>query len=91
MTNMYARRVTLTLALLTTVAIACEKNPEPTETPSVQPPGNADADEGYDPCADKTCGDSCTVCAPDDADCVETMSVKQCSADGACTDQAVSC
>ncbi len=33
---------------------------------------------GYDPCAGKACGDTCTACAPDDRDCVETMVVKAC-------------
>ena len=45
--------------------------------------GDAGA-SGYDPCAGKTCGDQCTVCPPDDADCVETMVVKVCDAAGRC-------
>lgn len=91
---MYARRVTLALAFLMTAAIACDKDPTPPEAPAVEAPasdGSDDTAQTYDPCAGKTCGEGCTVCAPDDADCVETMSVKQCSAEGACTDQAVSC
>jgi hypothetical protein len=38
----------------------------------------------YDPCEGKACGDSCTVCAPDDPDCFETAVVKACDANGAC-------
>ena len=92
--GMYARRVTLTLAVLMTAAIACEKDPAPPQTPTADPGPSGEAGdepEAYDPCAGKSCGDACTLCAPDDSDCAETMSVKQCSADGACTDQAVSC
>lgn len=87
---MYARRVTLVLAFFMTAAVACEKDPTPTEAPAAEPPSGDEA-QAYDPCAGKACGDGCTVCAPDDPDCAETMSVKQCSADGACTDQPVSC
>ena len=32
-------------------------------------PSDADA---YDPCVDKSCGETCQVCPPDDNDCVET-------------------
>ncbi len=39
----------------------------------------------YDPCAGKACGDACRVCAPDAADCVETMEVKACDPTGRCT------
>lgn len=58
----------------------------PAEEPA--PPGSSG---DYDPCADKSCGDSCTICAPDDADCVETMEVKVCNASGECTGQAADC
>ena len=38
----------------------------------------------YEPCVDKACGDTCTLCAPDDADCAETAVVKTCSEEGVC-------
>lgn len=38
----------------------------------------------YEPCANKTCGEGCTECAPDDPDCVETDVVKACNEAGAC-------
>jgi len=47
--------------------------------------------DGYDPCAAKACGDTCTVCAPDDTDCVETAVVKMCDAEGECSATAPSC
>ena len=53
----------------------------------------AGADEGgdYDPCAGKSCGEQCSVCPPDDADCVETAVVKQCNAAGECSAEAATC
>ncbi len=42
-----------------------------------------DGDE-YDPCDGLTCGDECSLCAPDDDDCAETMEIKVCNADGKC-------
>ncbi len=39
----------------------------------------------YEPCANKTCGDTCTLCAPDDPDCFETDVIKFCHADGTCS------
>ncbi len=47
--------------------------------------------EAYDPCAGKACGDGCSVCPPDDADCVETAVVKMCDADGKCAATAPTC
>ena len=44
-------------------------------------PSDADA---YDPCVDKSCGETCQVCPPDDNDCVETGVVKACDAVGEC-------
>ena len=41
-------------------------------------------DEGYDACAGKTCGESCTACDPADAECVETAVEKACDPDGNC-------
>lgn len=46
-----------------------------------------DAEDGgaaYDPCGGKQCGDTCRVCRPGDASCVETAVIKECSADGRC-------
>lgn len=42
----------------------------------------------YQPCDGKAQGAYCTICAPDDTDCVETMEVKVCSADGLCRGKA---
>jgi hypothetical protein len=38
----------------------------------------------YDPCADRSCGDPCEECAPDDTDCVEDAAEKQCDLAGRC-------
>lgn len=45
----------------------------------------------YDPCADKACGDPCTVCAPGDADCVETAAAEACNILGSCTSDSSMC
>jgi hypothetical protein len=45
---------------------------------------HAECVKPYDPCAKKSCGDACTLCAPDDKDCVETEEVKTCNAQGVC-------
>lgn len=42
----------------------------------------------YDPCEDKGCGDPCTICDPDDADCVETGEFKVCNSQSICTSAA---
>lgn len=39
--------------------------------------GNGQA-PAYDACAGKACGETCTACAPDDRDCMETAIVKAC-------------
>ena len=39
----------------------------------------------WDPCAGKVCGDRCTICDPDDPECIETTVIKQCNMDGECT------
>src|SRR5690606_7626868 len=36
----------------------------------------------YDPCANKSCGDSCLICDPADSSCVETEEPKRCGPDG---------
>lgn len=54
----------------------------------------AAADAGpvpYLPCAGRTCGDACTLCAPGDPSCVETAVSKQCDLDGVCRASAPSC
>ncbi|HIA01105.1 MAG TPA: hypothetical protein EYN66_04245 [Myxococcales bacterium] len=38
----------------------------------------------YEPCADKNCGDSCTTCAPNASDCIETEEAKACNDNGEC-------
>lgn len=48
-------------------------------------------EETYDPCAGKACGEGCSVCPPDDGDCVETAVVKSCDADGKCSATAPTC
>jgi hypothetical protein len=42
---------------------------------------------GYDSCAGKSCGDACTICAPDDPGCMETEIAKVCDSDGECKPQ----
>jgi hypothetical protein len=39
---------------------------------------------GYDACGDKNCGDPCTVCDPDDPECVESTEAKACNSRGVC-------
>lgn len=46
---------------------------------------------GYDPCAAKSCGDSCRVCPPGDLGCVESAVLKQCNAQGACAPGRATC
>ena len=43
------------------------------------------ADHTYAPCAGKKAGAACRACPQNDGACVETMEVKTCNADGACT------
>ncbi|TDP64426.1 hypothetical protein [Bradymonas sediminis] len=57
----------------------------PSAAACTEPPGD------YEPCAGKVCGDSCTICDPSDPDCVETMVLKTCDPDGACTPSAAAC
>ena len=38
----------------------------------------------YDPCENKGCGESCSLCPPDDVDCEETTEIKVCSLGGEC-------
>jgi len=73
---------------------ACSSSTERTEPtpipgvsdPSAQPSATSTADPalGYLPCARKTTGDRCTVCAPHASGCVETDVIKTCTAKGTC-------
>ena len=40
--------------------------------------------DAYDPCADKACGETCSICDPTDNDCMETAEVKGCNHSGVC-------
>jgi hypothetical protein len=40
--------------------------------------------DGYAPCAAKSPGDPCRLCAPTDPSCVETMALKVCRSEGTC-------
>jgi hypothetical protein len=57
-------------------------------------PGPGDIDGGpapYDPCGDKQCGDTCSLCSPDDPNCVETGQPKVCQYDGSCSSYPTLC
>lgn len=45
----------------------------------------------YDPCENKSCGETCQLCPPGDAECSETGEVKACDRDGACLKRPVQC
>jgi hypothetical protein len=54
--------------------------------------GSGGSGGGYEPCAGKNCGETCTLCAPDDAGCVETNDLKVCSGpNGTCFAGAIDC
>ncbi len=53
--------------------------------------GDVPIGSDYEPCKDKTCGDACQLCAPNDPDCFETQEVKVCNDSGQCTGGATSC
>lgn len=40
--------------------------------------------DAYDPCEDKSCGEGCTACDPNDPDCVEDQVLKACNGEGLC-------
>ncbi len=54
-------------------------------------PAPTGQDGAYSPCAGKGCGESCSVCSPAATDCMETMVVKQCNAQGQCSTDPVDC
>jgi len=49
------------------------------------------SDPAYEPCAGKSCGDSCRSCDPADSTCSETEEPKRCGPDGTCEDAPVEC
>jgi hypothetical protein len=49
-------------------------------------PGCESVEEKYEPCAEKEPGAECTVCAPNDEDCLETDVIKTCQ-EGQCLAQ----
>jgi hypothetical protein len=46
--------------------------------------GSCSGGGSYVPCAGKTCGQSCTLCAPDDTSCRESAIAKTCGGDAGC-------
>lgn len=62
----------------------CNAGPPPAACP---PPDGG----GYDPCAGKKCGASCTICNPADIGCVETAVLKNCTVAGVCSAGASGC
>src|SRR5262245_1219841 len=46
--------------------------------------GSTGGTPAWDPCSGKVCGAQCSVCPPDDKNCVEDMSIKVCDASGKC-------
>lgn len=69
---------------------SCSDDSAGPPAPDANTPVSKDA-AGYDSCAGKRCGDACNLCAPGDADCVETAEVKVCSQSGTCSGQAPNC
>jgi hypothetical protein len=53
--------------------------------------GEANDAGPYFPCAGKTCGQQCSMCAPNDPNCVETGVVKFCHPGGDCKDFPPAC
>jgi hypothetical protein len=47
---------------------------------------HADCGDLYDPCINKECGDPCTLCPPDDADCAEDAVLKACNKASQCVE-----
>lgn len=45
----------------------------------------------FDSCADLACGDSCSVCDPNDPTCFETAVLKECQSDGSCSAGVAQC
>jgi hypothetical protein len=66
---------------------ACGSSSTEAPSPDAPPSGDTPTAGAYDPCAGKKAGDSCTICPPGDPNCMETMELKVCSADGKCSSQ----
>lgn len=67
--------------------VACGSSSTEVPAPDSPPSGDAPAAGAYEPCAGKKAGDPCKICPPADSNCMETMEVKVCSADGKCSSQ----
>jgi eight-cysteine-cluster-containing protein len=65
--------------------------PDGTCSAAVPACGGTDDPDDYEPCDNKMCGDTCTLCPPDDSDCVETAVVKYCQGNGTCAANQPSC
>lgn len=73
---------------VTPICYQCEDGSCATPVVACNPDGSCGAVDwvceqdgsGYDPCAGKAEGDTCTACPPGDADCVETGVIKSCQA-----------
>jgi hypothetical protein len=93
----FAAMIGLSIGAL--VASACTvhsySSPPPSGTaapaPAPAPAPTTPAPVAHDPCAGKQCGAACSVCDPNDKDCVETAVLKQCSAAGKCEPTAAQC
>ncbi len=62
-----------------------------TDTPELQRCLDNGGPDTYDPCENKKCGDTCTVCPPNDPACTETAVLKSCDEFGSCTAGAPQC
>jgi hypothetical protein len=60
-------------------------------TVSLRDAGMDSGSAGYQPCAGKKCGESCSLCAPGDANCGETLIKKFCDSAGTCISGSVTC
>jgi hypothetical protein len=67
--------------------LACGSSSTEVPAPDSPPSGDAPSTGAYEPCAGKKAGDSCKICPPADTNCMETMELKVCSADGKCSSQ----
>lgn len=84
------------LGRCTANAAQCSAKDDPIDAGPAPDAGNPNdpIDAGpapYEPCGAKSCGDTCSLCAPWDVNCVETAVLKFCHADGQCHDYAPAC
>ena len=82
----------LFVIVATLTMVACNNSSSSPTPPSASPGEGAPETKApeagaYEPCAGKACGDACTLCAPGDPDCMETMEVKACNPEGRCVAQ----